>query len=111
MSHLIIVVLLASQMLTPQAALHQMAIERGVDPRLAACIVTRESNWDPLLVSAADDTGLFQIIPDTAEWAAGKLGYTEYDLTDPLTNMVFGLYILDAYPEWYNTLPLCEGGR
>jgi len=35
----VIVVLLASRMLTLQSALHEMSVQAGVDPKLAACIV------------------------------------------------------------------------
>jgi len=80
----------------------------GVSAELAVCIVENESNWDTNLVSIADDTGLFQIIPSTAEWVAGKLGWDEYDLKDPATNIEMGLWILKRYPEWYSTLYLCE---
>ena len=79
-----------------------------VSPSLAACIVSHESRWDPELVSAAGDTGLFQIIPSTAAWVATKLEYTEYDMKNPLHNIDFGMYILKYYPEWYSTLYLCE---
>jgi soluble lytic murein transglycosylase len=91
----------------------QLAQNYDVSPRLAACIVSYESNWDPKLIMRAedgfaDDEGLFQIIPDTAEWVAGKLGYTEWDMSDPIQNAEFGVYILKHFPEWYSTLPWCE---
>ena len=107
MNYLVTILLLAN-MLTLQGDLHDMAVQAGVDPQLAACIVTNESHWDTQLVGRDRDTGLFQIIPSTGEWAAGKLGYQEYDLLDPVTNMIFGLYILDNYPEWYSTLYICQ---
>ena len=104
----IVILLLSSRLLTPQSAVHIMAVEQGVDPHLAACIVTHESGWDAELVGDAGDSGLFQIIPSTAEWVAGKLGYEQYDLTDVATNAEMGLYILDTYPGWYAALPKCE---
>jgi len=91
-----------------QSALHDMAVRYGVDPVLASCIVSNESNWNPTLVSQDDDTGLFQIIPSTAEWVAEQMGLVTYDLTDPITNMQMGLWILKRYPEWYSTLYLCD---
>lgn len=111
MNHPVIVLLLAARMLTLPAALHEMSIKSGVDPQLAACIVEHESGWDASLVGKDQDRGLFQIIPDTAEWTAGKLGYSAYDLLDPVQNMEFGLYILKTHPEWYSTLYLCEGAE
>jgi len=83
----------------------------NVSPELAHCIVTHESNWDSELVSAANDTGLFQIIPSTAAWVATKLEYEQYDMKNPLHNIDFGVYILKYYPEWYSTLYLCEGDQ
>ena len=108
MNAFIVTILLASKLLTLESALHEMALREGVDPELAHCIVTRESNWDTQLVSAADDSGLFQIIPSTAEWVAGEMGIEEYDLLDPVTNMKMGLWILKRYPKWYKTLRYCD---
>ncbi|MHB9034550.1 MAG: transglycosylase SLT domain-containing protein [Anaerolineae bacterium] len=108
MNTFIVTILLTAKIMTMQSALHDMAVREGVDPNLASCIVAHESRWDPRLVSAAGDTGLFQIIPSTAEWAAAKLDLETYDLTDPETNMQMGLYILKHYPKWYSTLRYCK---
>ena len=107
MNYLVTILLLAN-MLTLQGALHDMAVQAGVDPQLAACIVTNESHWDTQLVGDAQDTGLFQIIPSTAEWTAEQMGWSNYDLLDPVQNMEMGLWILKRFPEWYKTLPYCE---
>jgi soluble lytic murein transglycosylase len=109
MSNALLALLLALQVITLPLALNDMAIREGADPALAACIVSHESNWNTNLVSKDDDTGLFQIIPSTAEWVAGKMGLERYDLKNPVDNMSMGLWILARYPEWYNTLPMCEG--
>jgi len=104
----VVVVLLGIKLLTMQSALHDMAVHYDIDPAFAACIVENESHWDPELVSKDQDTGLFQIIPSTAEWVAEQMGLESYDLKDPYTNMSMGLWILKRYPEWYSTLYLCE---
>lgn len=108
MSHALISLLLALKLISLPMAIQDMAIQAGVDPALAACIVTRESNWNPNLVSAAQDTGLFQIIPSTAAWVAEQMGLESYDLFDPVQNVEMGLWILARYPEWYATLRYCQ---
>lgn len=105
------IIILLSFLLGNQWTVNEFALHYDVPPELAACIVRNESRWDSELVSEANDTGLFQIIPDTAAWAADKLGYQSYDMTDPIQNADFGVYILKHYPEWYSTLYLCEEYR
>ena len=102
------IILLLALMLGPRWTVNEFAIHYEVSPTLASCIVQHESDWNPGLVSKDNDTGLYQIIPDTAEWAAGKLGWVEYDLTNFITNAEMGTYILKYYPEWYSTLELCQ---
>lgn len=108
MTYALLRLLISLNLLLLPSAVHQMALAEGVDADLANCIVLHESNYNPNLISKDDDTGLFQIIPSTAEWVAGKLGMDTYDLTDPATNIEMGLWILKNYPEWFSTLYLCE---
>lgn len=103
----LIAVLIALKLITLPMAVSNMAAQAGVDPRLAACVVEHESAWNIMEVSTSNAQGLFQIMPSTAEWVAGKMGLVSYDLTNPVDNMSMGLWILDRYPEWYSTLPLC----
>ena len=107
MTNALLALLLSLGILTTRDVVRDMSTAAGVDPELAACVVTHESNWDTSLVSAAQDTGLFQIIPSTAAWVATQMGLDSYDLTDPVTNTAMGLWILERYPEWYSTLYLC----
>jgi soluble lytic murein transglycosylase len=102
------IIVLLSLLLGPRWTVNEFAHYYGVSPQLAACIVRNESNYDTTLVSRDLDTGLYQIIPSTAEWAARKLGYVEYDLTNPIQNADMGTYILKHYPEWYSTLGMCK---
>lgn len=108
MSQALIAVLVALKLITLPMAVSEMSARTGVDPALASCIVSHESNWDTNLVSKDQDTGLFQIIPSTARWVAEQMGLDRYDLTDPITNATMGLWILKRYPEWYSSLYLCE---
>jgi soluble lytic murein transglycosylase-like protein len=108
MTYALLRLLISLGLLLLPSAVHQMALAEGVNADLAVCIVEHESHWNTALISKDMDTGLFQIIPSTAVWAAEKLGWSSYDLTDPVTNIEMGLYILKYYPEWYSTLYLCE---
>ena len=92
---------------------NEFAWQYDVSPRLAFCIVQNESGWKSDLIMRkedgfADDEGLFQIIPSTAAWVAGKLGYATWDMSNPVQNAEFGTYILKHYKEWYSTLELCK---
>jgi len=102
------IIILLTFLLGNQWTVSAFAEQYDVPPGLAACIVRHESDWDTSLVGDAGDTGLFQIIPETAQWAAQKLGYTSYDMTNPVHNAEFGVFILKHYPQWYSTLYLCD---
>jgi soluble lytic murein transglycosylase len=108
MTYALLRVLITLNLILLPTAVRTMAQQQGVSPDLADCIVRNESRYRPSLISKDQDTGLFQIIPSTAAWAAQKLGWKEYDLLDPATNIEMGLYILRYYPEWYSSLYLCE---
>lgn len=109
MTNGLLALLLALKIITMQYALHDMAVREGVDPRLAACIVEHESEWDVNRLGALNEIGLMQLLPSTAEWALTKLDLpADTDLWQPVNNLSVGLWILDRYPEWYSTLYLCE---
>ena len=109
MTNALLALLLALGIISTPDMVREMATREGVNPALAACIVTNESNWNPRLVSKDMDSGLFQIIPSTAKWVAEQMGLQSYDLMDPVTNAEMGTWILKRYPEWYSTMYLCEG--
>ena len=108
MSIQLIGLLLALRIISLPYAVSAMAIEAGVDPRLASCVVTWESAWDTTEISTSGAVGLFQIMPETAKWAAGKLGIEHYDLMNPVDNTVLGLYILQTNPRWFLVYEWCE---
>jgi soluble lytic murein transglycosylase-like protein len=56
----------------------------GVDPRLIAAVVRRESAWNPLAVSRAGARGLMQLMPATASM------FGVSDLFDPRQNIFAG---------------------
>jgi soluble lytic murein transglycosylase len=104
----IIRLLLALRLLTLPLAVQNLSVQAGVNPTLAACIITAESQWETDHLGDAGEIGLMQILPDTGEWAAQKLGMESYDLHDPVDNLRIGLWILKTFPEFFHTLYLCE---
>ena len=91
-----------------------LSAQYGVDPRLVAAVGHVESRWNPRTVGSHNDTGLMQILPSTAEWIAGRLGWTEYDLFDPWTNLHMGIWYLHVlhqeYGSWEKALAAYNGG-
>ncbi|HEY4160880.1 MAG TPA: transglycosylase SLT domain-containing protein [Candidatus Saccharimonadales bacterium] len=101
----------------------QMAKKYDIDPNLVAIIMTMESGGDPKAKSGAGAVGLMQVTPLTAEDIAArrlKTPVKKYDLTNPTTNIEFGVAYL-AYvrglfgtvsqgPSWTNTVELIGAG-
>jgi soluble lytic murein transglycosylase len=50
------------------------ADKHGLNPYLVAAIIRAESNYVPNLVSAKGAIGVMQLMPDTANWIAEKMG-------------------------------------
>ena len=67
-----------------------------VEPAWIAAVIYVESRYQPEAVSHAGATGLMQLMPDTAEWLAPKMGiaYTEGCLKTPGDNIQYGVYYL-----------------
>ncbi len=91
-----------------------LSAQSGVDPRLVAAVGHVESRWNPRTVGSHNDTGLMQILPGTAQWIAGRLGWSEYDLFDPWTNLHMGIWYLHVlhqeYGSWEKALAAYNGG-
>jgi soluble lytic murein transglycosylase-like protein len=66
----------------------------GIDPRLIMAQIEVESTFNPRAVSKAGARGLMQIMPDTGRQLARELGFTDYDLFDPVTNVRMGIYYM-----------------
>ena len=104
--------LLSLNLITLPMALQDMAVQGEIDPALAECIVEVETGhtWNVLQRGLLDERGLFQILPSTALWVAGEMGWQDFELADldePVKNMEMGLWILERYPEWYSSIGLC----
>jgi soluble lytic murein transglycosylase len=84
----------------------QYSGEFGLDPYLVAAVVHTESGFDAQAVSHAGAVGLMQVMPQTGEWIAGKLGmenYKEEMLLDPETNIRFGCWYLHFLQERFTS--------
>lgn len=72
------------------------AREQNLDPALVAAMILNESSFNPEAESRLGARGLMQLMPETAEWVAGKLN-EEFDfdrLYDAETNIRFGCWFL-----------------
>ncbi len=70
--------------------------ERAIDPLLMLSLIRHESLFDTNATAAAGEKGLMQVIPPTADYIAGELGYGEdYDLFRPYVGIEFGAFYLD----------------
>lgn len=86
--------------------------ERGIDPLLMLSLIRHESLFDTNATAAAGEKGLMQVIPPTADYIAGELGYDEdYDLFRPYVGIEFGAFYLDEQLERFdgNVYPALAG--
>lgn len=77
------------------------ANEFGVSPNLALALMAQESGGNPNALSPVGATGIMQVMPATGAGIAQELGITSYDLTDPATNVQFGMYYLNGKLQRY----------
>lgn len=79
--------------------------EYSLDCHLIASMIYCESSFDPEAVSGVGAVGLMQIMPETAEWIAMRLGERDFklnSLTAPETSVRFGCYYMSFLLERYN---------
>ena len=65
------------------------------NPNFIAALIYTESSCKPSARSYVGATGIMQIMPATGAAIAKRLGYTSYNLSDPKTNIEFGIYYID----------------
>ncbi len=85
------------------------ALDLPVRPELALAIARRESEFNPVVISAVGARGLMQVMPDTAKMMAGKIGvaYDGAKLTDDWKyNARLGAAYLDGLVEEFGPSPL-----
>ncbi|MGE5379933.1 MAG: lytic transglycosylase domain-containing protein [Methylocystaceae bacterium] len=82
----------------------------NVDPYLVFAIIRVESKFNQQAKSKAGATGLMQIMPNTGEWIAAKMGIKPYNtqmLTEPDCNIPMGTwYLANLNHEFDQRLPL-----
>jgi soluble lytic murein transglycosylase-like protein len=71
------------------------ATRHGIDPEFALALIQVESSFDRYAISSAGARGLMQVMPF---WKA-ELGRPEDNLTNPVTNVRYGMTILAHYLE------------
>ena len=90
--------------------IEQYAAEYNLRPSFVAAVILNESSFDPLAESHAGARGLMQLMPDTAEWIAGKLhieGYAFERMNDPESNIRFGCWYLNYLSRMFRGDPVC----
>lgn len=71
------------------------SLTEAVSEPLLYALIRSESYFQNAVVSRSGAIGLTQLMPSTAGDIARKLKVTDYDLTDPKTNITFGAFYLD----------------
>ena len=82
----------------------------NVDPKLVSAVAEVESGGDQDAASSAGAVGVMQLMPDTAEWIAGKLRIDNYGfdmMEEPKYNVRFGCWYLNYLSTLFNGNPLC----
>lgn len=79
------------------SAIIKESAKEGMDPLFVLAVIETESEFNPHIIGNHGEIGLMQIMPDTAEWIAGKNGLSwrgKESLRDPATNIKIGVSYL-----------------
>lgn len=82
----------------------------NLQPAFVASIIRNESSFQPRAESGVGARGLMQLMPDTAEWIAGKMkiqGYAFDRMYDPESNIRFGCWYLNYLSSLFHGDPVC----
>ena len=88
----------------------QTAAEYNLNPAFVTSVILNESSFNKEAESRVGARGLMQLMPDTAEWIAGKLktpGYSFEMMKDPKTNIRFGCWYLNYLSRMFRGDPVC----
>ena len=88
----------------------RISAEYNLSPALIAAVILNESSFRPTVESSVGARGLMQVMPDTAEWIAGKLRLDNYRfdlLYEPGVNIRFGCWYLNYLASLFSGDPLC----
>jgi len=78
--------------------IEKYAAEYNLSPAYVSAIIMNESSFNRMNVSSVGARGLMQLMPDTADWVAGKLkvsGFSFEMMFDEETNIRFGCWYLN----------------
>ena len=81
-----------------RSMIEESAAEFNLSPAFVAAVIRNESSFNPRAESGVGARGLMQLMPDTAEWIAGKLrvtGYAFERMYDAASNIRFGCWYLN----------------
>lgn len=90
--------------------IEKYAEQYNLNPAFVTSVVLNESSFDRKATSHVGASGLMQLMPDTAEWIAGKLkipGYAFEMMTDPDMNIHFGCWYLNYLSRLFRGDPVC----
>jgi soluble lytic murein transglycosylase len=90
--------------LSDASIIRRQAAAKRLDPALIAAVIYAESKFEPS-TSSAGALGLMQILPETANFIAGKSGgirFTTSDLATPAINLAYGSWYLRYLLDHYN---------
>ncbi len=102
----------AWQLMSPEfyrTTVRGLAADNEVPPSLLWAIMQKESSFEPHALSSSDAMGLMQVIPQTAEAIAGRLGerYVDGMLFEPYHSIRYGAWYLGALARKFDgQLPL-----
>lgn len=86
--------------------IQRYADEYGITPSLVSAVICVESHFQPEVTSHAGAVGLMQLTPETFRWAQQRAGVKDFltaeKLTDPETNIRFGVYTLKLLYEQFD---------
>jgi soluble lytic murein transglycosylase len=78
-------------------------------------VIREESHFAPAIVSHAGAVGLAQLMPSTAADVARRMRLSQYELTDPATNLALGAhylsYLRGRFPSYLHALAAYNGGQ
>lgn len=89
--------------------IQRYAEEYNLQPAFVCAIIMNESSFRKDAMSSAGARGLMQLMPDTAEWIAGKLdveGYHFDRMFDPESNIRFGCWYLNYLSRLFRGDPI-----
>ena len=78
------------------------SVEYDIAPEIISALINTESSFNKDAVSDAGAKGLMQVLPSTADEIGQKLDKTDYNLSDPNTNIQFGCYYLRYLLDYYS---------